>query len=518
MFNARILVVEDESIVAMDIQDTLKHLGYTVPATAASGEEAIKKSVETHPDLVLMDINLQGKMDGVEAANQIFSRCNIPVIYLTAYGDDDTLARAKVTEPFGYILKPFQERDLCTSIEVGLYKHQMQQKLAEHDQWLATILSGISDAVIATDANRLVTFMNPVAETLTGWKQEDAMGREIVEVFQLMNEHNRVRVESLASSAIQEGATTNRQNQIIFTKDGAEIPIDDSAGPLKDHLGNIQGAVFVFRDITERKQEEEVKAFSLQVEQSNSELQTLIYVTSHVLPPSLRKIQLYGDRLKSDAKTLNAQGQENLERMQRAAGTLEILINDLLAFYRVALQELRFAPVDLAKLAQEILSDLAEHGEQIDGRVQVDSLPTIEADPLQMRELLQHLLSNALKFSRPKEAPAVKVQGQLLKRQEPGHSSQGESGHLHSNKVSPWNVEQCQITIEDNGIGFDEKYLERIFELFQRLHGTGEYEGTGVGLAACRNIVQRHNGAITARSVPDQGSTFIVTLPVTQSR
>ncbi|MBT9439463.1 MAG: response regulator, partial [Desulfobacterales bacterium] len=179
MSNSRILIVEDEGIIAKDIQSTLNRLGYSVIGIASSGEEAIKKAMEIHPDIVLMDIVLEGAMDGVEAAEYIHDHFDIPVVYLTAYSDDTTLQRAKITEPFGYILKPFHEKELYTTIEMALYKHTMQRKLKESEQWLATTLKSIGDAVIATDTGKLITFMNPVAEALTGWKQEEAIGKPL---------------------------------------------------------------------------------------------------------------------------------------------------------------------------------------------------------------------------------------------------------------------------------------------------------------------------------------------------
>jgi len=182
----QILVVEDENIVAKDIEHRLKALGYHVPALASSGEEALKRAQETSPDLVLMDIRLKGAMDGVETAEELRRRFNIPVVYLTAYADANTLQRAKVTEPFGYILKPFEERELYTCIEVALYKHQMERRLKESEQWLVTTLQCIGDAVMATDVAGQVKFLNPVAEELTGWKQAEAVEHSFPEVFHIL--------------------------------------------------------------------------------------------------------------------------------------------------------------------------------------------------------------------------------------------------------------------------------------------------------------------------------------------
>jgi len=258
MARANILVVEDESIVAMDIQERLRGLGYAVSAVASSGEEAIQKAAETHPDLVLMDIMLKGDMDGVEAAEQIRARFDIPVIYLTAYADENTLQRAMITEPFGYIIKPFEERELHTTIEMALYKHKMERKLRESEQWFATTLRSIGDAVIATDIKGSVTFMNSVAEALTGWKREDALGRDLKEVFHIVNEETQSLTESPVTKALREEVGVGLANHsILIAKDGREIPIDDSAAPIRDDKGNVTGVVLVFRDITERKRMEE---------------------------------------------------------------------------------------------------------------------------------------------------------------------------------------------------------------------------------------------------------------------
>ncbi len=246
----KILVVEDENIVAKDIQNTLKALGYTVTAVVASGEEAIQKAGETQPDLVLMDIMLKGYQDGVEAARQIFARFNIPVVYLTAYTDETTLQRAKITEPYGYILKPFEERELHIAIEMAIYKHKMAKKLKEREHWLATILRSINDAVIVTDDKSLITFMNPVAETLTGWKLKDALGTNLAEVFKIVSPENR----TAAQPASRNGDAANYS--LLIASDGREIPIDDSAAPIRDENGNLTGAVLVFRDISSRQQAE----------------------------------------------------------------------------------------------------------------------------------------------------------------------------------------------------------------------------------------------------------------------
>lgn len=242
---------------------------------------------------------------------------------------------------------------------------------------------------------------------------------------------------------------------------------------------------------------------NLELQRSNRELQDFAFVASHDLQEPLRKIQAFGDRLRMKfGEKLGEEGVDHLSRMQNAAKRMQTLINDLLTFSRVTTKAQPFVQVDLEKTAREVLEDLETRIQQTGGRVELSELPEIDADPLQMRQLLQNLIGNALKFHRPEIAPVVTVNGKII------------SGDEQVNSASK---NFCRLEIEDNGIGFDEKYLDRIFTPFQRLHARTEYEGTGMGLAVCRKIVERHGGEITATSTPGTGTKFIVTLPVRQN-
>ncbi len=258
MSDAKVLIVEDEGIETMDIQQRLVSLGYAAPDIVFTGEEAIQKAEETRPDLVLMDIMLPGEIDGVTAAEQIRARFDIPVIYLTAYADEATLQRAKITEPYGYIVKPFKERELHITIDMALYKHRIERKLKESEKWLSTTLRSIGDAVIATDKRGRITFMNPVAENLTGWRLEECLNKKLTEVFKIINRDTRQPIENPVTKVILEGNIVGLANHTrLIARDGAEIPIDDSAAPIRDDKGNIIGIILVFRDITEREKAEE---------------------------------------------------------------------------------------------------------------------------------------------------------------------------------------------------------------------------------------------------------------------
>lgn len=248
----QILVVEDERITAEDIKSALEGAGYVVPALISSGEEAVRKAGEIQPDLILMDIELDGKMDGIEAAGQIRERFGIPIIYLTAYSDTGIVQRAKVTEPSGYLLKeqfgflrkPFEESELHTTIEITLYNHKIEKRLRDHEQWLQAILKSVNDAVIATDSKSQIKFMNPIAEDITGWIQEEAIGEDLDEILKILNKEPPKFNDVPGSSSAESFDKT-----IITSKDGTKIPVGGSVTPIKDETGHITGLVMVFRNI-----------------------------------------------------------------------------------------------------------------------------------------------------------------------------------------------------------------------------------------------------------------------------
>jgi len=253
-----ILVVEDERIVAEDIQRSLGNIGYTVSDVVSSGIEALKHIEEVRPHLVLMDIVIRGEMNGIETAETIRSQFDIPVVYLTAYADESTLEKAKVTEPFGYILKPFNDRELQSTIEMALYKHRMEKKLRESEAWFSTTLKSIGDGLIATDRHGRVMFMNSVSESLTGWHQIGAIGRPLGEVFRVIDKGTGMLIESPVTRILSGISVKGLGGQsILLAKNGREIPIDDSVAPIRNERGDVVGVVLIFKDITERKKAQE---------------------------------------------------------------------------------------------------------------------------------------------------------------------------------------------------------------------------------------------------------------------
>lgn len=250
----RLLVVEDERIVAMGLRKQLQALGYDVVALASSGEEAVLKAGELRPDLVLMDINLDGDMDGVEAAAAVRARFRTPVVFLTAYSTAEVLDRAKVTEPYGYILKPYEQRELHVVIETALYKHRMERKLEERERWFAATLRSIGDGVVATDGDGRVVYMNPVAERLSGWPQDEGVGTPIDEVLNLLDVKTLQKLENPLHLAMSGRLSVPlARDTVLVGRSGAAYPVDDCASPIVDGDGTLLGGVMVFRDVTERQ-------------------------------------------------------------------------------------------------------------------------------------------------------------------------------------------------------------------------------------------------------------------------
>ncbi|MCD6384552.1 PAS domain S-box protein [Candidatus Sumerlaeota bacterium] len=322
-------------------------------------------------------------------------------------------------------------------------------------------------------------------------------------------EHSALPLNEYIDAFLRGEIERYRVDLKIITPQGEEKWLSDYSINIRDEkTGEATYSLGILQDITERKRiEEELIQRAKALERSNTELEQFAYIASHDLQEPLRKIQSFGDRLKDICfEELTEQGRDYLMRMLNATHRMRRLIQDLLAFSRVTTQGRQFVAVNLNKILQDVISDLEVQIQETGANVEVAELPTIDADPTLMRELFQNLIGNALKFRRPDVTPRVRVYSQPLLQ------------NKDEEKIGAENVKYYQIFVEDNGIGFDEKYLDRIFLPFQRLYGRGKYEGTGIGLALCRKIVDCHNGQITAKSKPAQGTTFIVILPVHQHK
>ncbi|MFO7447957.1 MAG: response regulator [Ignavibacteriaceae bacterium] len=243
-----ILIVEDETIIAIDIETRLSSLGYKVIGSAKSGEEVLSFVDDKLPDLILMDINLGGKLDGIETSAKIREKYDIPIIYLTAYADEKTLSRAKLTQPYGYIIKPFDNLAVRSTIETALYKYNAEKKIKEDEKWLNIILNSISDAIIATDSKGKILFINPVAESLTGWAKKDALNKDLNKVYNI-SVYDNPAARSIIEKDQKDEMDNSAKYSLLTSMDGTKTIIKDSATTIKNDNNIIIGVVLVFREV-----------------------------------------------------------------------------------------------------------------------------------------------------------------------------------------------------------------------------------------------------------------------------
>ena len=248
MIKGNILIVEDEGILALGLKKKLEKLGYMVLATAASGEEAVELVAKHIPDLILMDIILMGTIDGIDTSKKIQSIYDIPIVYLTAFSDDETLRRALGTEPYGYLLKPYNERELEIVVELALYKKKTKQ-LKESSHWLETILRSIGDAVIAIDQEGSLTFINSAAERLMGKSSGEVIGQNLEDVFKIIDEVSRTSAMSISNRNVNATITPIR-NSLLVASGGKTIPVEFLASDIADNQGNMMGTVLILKDLT----------------------------------------------------------------------------------------------------------------------------------------------------------------------------------------------------------------------------------------------------------------------------
>jgi len=270
----KILLVEDDVITAKDIKYRLEKIGYEVLDVISSGEEAVAIADELRPDIVLMDITLSGNLNGIEAATEIRMNFNIPIIFLTGYSDEDTILRAATAEPFGYIVKPVESKALFIAIKMALARYNLEKKVKENEQWLDITLRGIGDAVISTDGKERITFMNPVAEGLTGWSIKEAEGKPLYQVFNIDAAITGRNDDPFVAEPIERKVEFNT---VLLARDGREISIDGSKTPIRDSDNIVNGTVSVFRDITEQKQNEEA------LRKSEKEKKTILNAMSELV-------------------------------------------------------------------------------------------------------------------------------------------------------------------------------------------------------------------------------------------
>ncbi len=379
-------------------------------------------------------------------------------------------------------------------------RRRAEEVLADQHNLLSSIVDAMPDHVFVKDVKGRYMMDNRAHRRFLELREGESI--EGKTVFDFFPKPLALVYHAGDQEVLESGRALRNQIEPGISRSGVEMWLSTTKVPLWDPAGRMLGLVCVSADVTERKTaEEQLKRFASQLERSNSELQHFASVASHDLQEPLRKIQAFSDRLKAKCgPQLGEVGMDYLARMQGAAERMRVLIQDLLKLTRITSRAQPFEKCDLNVVLREVLSDLELAIEQRSARIQVGPLPLIDADPVQMRQLFQNLISNGIKFQAADKAPVIEIEGTLLE----GFPVPGAGEKV------------CEITVSDNGIGFEPQFTEHIFEVFQRLHSRSEYEGTGIGLAICRKITDRHAGSIVAKSREGHGTTFTVTLPVSQ--
>ena len=469
MSKTSILIVEDEAVVAADLGRKLSRLGYEVIGTADRGDEAVEMAGRLRPDLVLMDIQLNGQSDGITAAEAIRNQFDLPVVYLTALSDAETLARAKLTGPFGYILKPLDERDLAIQIEMALYKQESDRQLRESDRRTKEILESITDAFYALDANWRLTYVNRKTQELWGRPLEELVGTGL---WSLFPNYERTDIYREHMRAMQ----TRKPVHYETISPKLKIWIEANIYPTADG-----GLSVYFRDISDRKKAEEA------LRESNQELNEYAYALTHNLKAPFRAVQNYTQFLSEDlADNLEGEPKQYLEGMKNAIIQAADQFKDLESLYRVRNYPLDSEAFELSELLHEVQNIFQGNSNKV--LIVAPKLPVLNCCKFLIRQILLNLIDNGFKYNR---SNTKKVEAGLL----PGADNRFE------------------IFVRDNGIGIDPKYHKHIFGIFKRLHTEREYEGTGVGLAIALRAAKQMKGEIRVESAIDKGSTFYVNLP-----
>ncbi|EGJ51062.1 HD domain-containing phosphohydrolase [Desulfocurvibacter africanus] len=351
------MIVEDEAIVALDIQNRLRLLGYEIVTVVSSGEEALEAAARYSPELILMDIMLDGDIDGIEAAAIIRERHRIPLVYLTAYADEKTLQRAKITEPFGYIIKPFEDRELGITIEMALYKHTIERKLVESERWLATTLNSIGDAVLTTDERGRVKYLNPAALRILGCEESLALGKDLSTIFALYDPKGVNIAPDLVSNVLDQAHTVaSTDMHTLVTGPQREVPVNMSHSPIISEGRSVRGTVLVLHDITERREAEYALQKSVsQLKTSLEETVNALAVTSEKRDPYTAGHQQRVSQLACAMAREQGLPKERIEGIRVAA-----ILHDLGKIYVPA--EILAKPTRLTQMEMGIMKTHAEVG------------------------------------------------------------------------------------------------------------------------------------------------------------
>jgi two-component system, cell cycle sensor histidine kinase and response regulator CckA len=480
---SKILIVEDESIVACDLERRLRKAGYAVPAIAATGEQALRSIEETSPDLILMDIHLQGPSDGIAVASEVRTRFHLPVVFLTAYADKATLERAKATEPYSYLVKPISHVNLASTIEVALYRHRTEQELRKREAWLRTVLYSLPDAVVVTDSSGSIQFLNPIAEQLTGWTHDDAVGRPFSDAVRLVDFADRELAQELCAAMATGIASELPRETRLISREGLAIPVEGQLA-ISRVEDRPSGTVLTFRDVTARDWEEK----QIRQEQKMLVAGRLASGIARDFNRLLMVIVRYSQQLLGEmAESDNFK--RRVKAIHRAGYSAAVLTGQVLGLCLKEPAEPR--TLDLNSLVNRFLPLLRSMaGPSVAVETSLDpELGEIRADTSQMEQVLLNLVLNA-RDAMPRGG-RVSIQ----------------TGNVELPGSHPY----VRLAVEDNGTGMDREIAEHMFEPF--FTSKKPRTGTGLGLAVVHAMVTAADGLINVDSKPGVGSLFEIFLP-----
>ena len=490
MTPSKILIVEDEGIVALDLQARLNRLGYHVVGTASSGSEAIALAESWHPALALMDIRLKGDLDGIETAEQIRDRFNTPVIYLTAHADDATLQRAKATNPFGYLVKPFEERELHSTLDMALFKIESERRLERQAAQLQHIVTAIPEGITLLDADHVVVVVNPPAQEFLFALTGAAVGHTI----DRLGEYSIDQLTQTDQTKKWREIIVNGSPQRVF--EAIAIPLNlDTIAQTSDR--SEAQLLLLIRDITAEREIQQ----QIQLQDRLASLGQLSAGIAHDFNNMLASILLSSDMIRLLDPHLPTKINDRVETITRQAKRGADLVTQILDFSRAV--PIQMEPFDLAVLIKEQVAMLERMiPENIRLKLTVPTDPCrIIGDPTRITQVLMNLVLNA--------RDALPTGGLLQVAVSRG--SDGEPALKSNEKQNDW----VRIQVIDNGTGIHPDVLPHIFEPFFTTKGPDK--GTGLGLAQVYGIVQQHSGHIDVVSEPGQGTTFSLHFPATRS-
>ncbi|SPE34426.1 putative Multi-sensor hybrid histidine kinase [Candidatus Sulfopaludibacter sp. SbA6] len=482
----QILVVEDEGLIAADVQRRLERLGYSVPAIAQSGEEALRCARSTPFDLVLMDIRIMGEMDGIATAAALKAECGTPVVYMTAHSDQTTVNRAKLTEPFGYVLKPFGDANLRSAVQIALYKSEMERRLRASEAWLSATLSSVGEGIVATDTHGEVVFMNPVAQQLTGWSSDDAQGRQLMDVLGLFEESETRPVKN----PVLDLFPGESRSCTLISRTGTRLAVEIEW--FENHAGDqVLGAIVVVRDIRARQELEGRLVQSQRMEAIASMAGGLAHEFNNQLMVILGYAEGFATRLSGEDR------QEALEIKQAASIATSISSQLLTLSCRDAV------PAEVLNI-HEVIFEIQPVLSHTLGKTRC--LTTDLGSPVgfvrgncnQLKQVLLNLTLNA--------RDAMDGGGELrIESRAVEIAADSPEGRLY--RPGPY----VRLRFMDSGKGMDKATLARIFEPFFTTKKGGH--GSGLGLSIVHSIIAQGGGYITATSEPGKGATFEILLP-----